>query len=143
MSQVQSSSSEDPAAIPRQRLESLDAFRGFTIAGMIFVIMVSGYKNLPHTFPAFGSAPVSTWKHVGARTLMLIGAGILYIALALKGITWWWGILQAIGIAYFLGAAALLLPPAARWGALAAVAAAHAALSWHVPWWTHIPADMS
>ena len=26
--------------------------------------------------------------------------GVLYIALALKGITWWWGILQAIGIAY-------------------------------------------
>src|SRR5436305_13077774 len=48
-----------------QRLASLDAFRGFTIAGMIFVIMVSGYKNLPNTFPAFGSAPVSTWKHAG------------------------------------------------------------------------------
>src|SRR5437763_1031837 len=48
-----------------QRLVSLDAFRGFTIAGMIFVIMVAGYRNLPQTFPAFGSAPVSTWKHAG------------------------------------------------------------------------------
>jgi len=47
------------------RLVSLDAFRGFTIAGMIFVIMVAGYRNLPQTFPAFGSAPVSTWKHAG------------------------------------------------------------------------------
>src|SRR3989440_6913291 len=54
-----------PSELPRPRLESLDAFRGFTIVGMIFVIMVSGYKNLPHTFPAFGSAPVSTWKHAG------------------------------------------------------------------------------
>src|ERR1051326_730612 len=48
-----------------QRLASLDAFRGFTIAGMIFVIMVAGYKDLPQTFPSFGSAPVSTWKHAG------------------------------------------------------------------------------
>src|SRR5690348_10707339 len=55
---------EKPAA-PPPRLASLDAFRGFTIAGMIFVIMVAGYKNLPQTFPAFGSAPVSTWKHAG------------------------------------------------------------------------------
>src|SRR4030088_956173 len=57
--------SQNPAALPRPRLESLDAFRGFTIGRMIFVIMVAGYKNLPHTFPAFGSAPVSTWKHAG------------------------------------------------------------------------------
>jgi predicted acyltransferase len=242
-----------------QRLVSLDAFRGFTISGMIFVIMVAGYKNLPQTFPAFGSAPVSTWKHagedddskewanwngartyklaqvvrvqshgkyevaigdttagdqfyhdvairhckplqsgeqiiavfpkgggdpkfqgigngctftdliapffvfivgvaiplsrrrrgaewwkhVGTRTLLLIGLGVLYIALALKGITWWWGILQAIGVAYFMGAAFLLLPPVARWGALAALVAAHALLSWFVPWWTHLPADAS
>src|SRR5580765_582009 len=56
---------EKAAATKKQRLGSLDAFRGFTIAGMIFVIMVSGYRNLPQTFPAFGSAPVSTWKHAG------------------------------------------------------------------------------
>jgi predicted acyltransferase len=249
---------ENAAAPPRQRLASLDAFRGFTIAGMIFVIMVAGYKNLPMTFPAFGSAPVSTWKHagedfdpeewahwhadwtyrqakiaqvlghgkykvavtakeseegywgvtvrhpkplqtgddviavfpnaggrpsfqgvgngctftdliapffvfivgvaiplsrrrhgadwwkhVGTRTLMLIGVGVLYIALALKGLSWWWGILQAIGIAYFIGATFLLLPTPARWAALALLTAAHAALSWYVPWWTHLPADMS
>ena len=255
--EVEAAPPEKPAA-PRQRLASLDAFRGFTIAGMIFVIMVAGYKNLPQTFPAFGSAPVSTWKHagedfdaaewthwhgdrtyrqakvtqvvgkgkyevsviwpgreegywgdlirhskplqkgddvvavypnaggrprfqgvgngctftdliapffvfivgvaiplsrqrrgvewwkhVGRRTLMLIGAGVLYIALALKGLSWWWGILQAIGVAYFVGAASLLLPSAARWGALALLAAAHAVLSWYVPWWTHLPADMS
>ena len=261
MSQAQDLVSEKPAPPLRQRHESLDAFRGFTIAGMIFVIMVAGYKNLPLTFPAFGSAPVSTWKHaaedfdseewahwqgdrtfhrakvvgvagegkydvalsadgrdeppkvyssvairnskpleagdgviavfpkaggepnfqgvgngctftdliapffvfivgvalplsrrrrgtewwkhVGVRTLMLIAAGVLYISLALKGISWWWGILQAIGVAYFLGAAFLLLPPVARWGALAALAAAHAVLSWQLPWWTHLPADMS
>ncbi|HSU52861.1 MAG TPA: hypothetical protein VLT36_02235, partial [Candidatus Dormibacteraeota bacterium] len=241
------------------RLVSLDAFRGFTIAGMIFVIMVAGYRNLPQTFPAFGSAPVSTWKHagedfeprewkhwdgdrtfhaakvvevvgkgkydievsgfegqgsphrgvsirhskplqkgedvmavfpktggepkfqgvgngctftdliapffvfivgvaiplsrrrrgadwwkhVGSRTVMLILAGVLYISLALKGLSWWWGILQAIGVAYFMGAALLLLAPRLRWIALFFIIAAHATLSWHVPWWTHLPADMS
>jgi|ERR1043166_300690 predicted acyltransferase len=250
---------EQPIALTAQRLASLDAYRGFTIAGMIFVIMVSGHRNLPQTFPAFGSAPVSTWKHagedfesrewgrwngdrtfqeakvvqvlrdgkyevasrgakdgervyhavairhskplekgdsviavfpkaggepkfqgvgngctftdliapffvfivgvaiplsrrrrgaewwkhVGMRTLMLIGVGVLYIALALKGISWWWGILQAIGVAYFMGATFLLLPPAARWAALAVLITAHATLSWYVPWWTHLPADMS
>lgn len=243
----------------KQRLASLDAFRGFTIAGMIFVIMVAGYHDLPMTFPAFGSAPVSTWKHagddndpaewlnwngdrtfqqatvaqvlpngkydigigepkateqiyrnvsirhckplqpgetvmavfpksggepgfqgvgngctftdliapffvfivgvaiplsrrrrgadwwkhVGTRTLLLISLGVLYIALAFKGISWWWGILQAIGVAYFMGAAFLLLPATARWGALAVLVAAHALLSWYVPWWTHLPADPS
>ncbi len=252
------SSRTDPRNLS-QRLASLDAFRGFTIAGMIFVIMVAGYKDLPQTFPAFGSAPVSTWKHagedddakewanwngdrtyqqakvsrvladgkydvaivenstkdkiyhdvpirhckplrqgeaviavfsksggetsfqgvgngctftdliapffvlivgvaiplsrghrgakwwkhVGSRTLLLIGLGVLYIALALKGITWWWGILQAIGVAYFMGAAALLLPGVIRWGALAVLIVAHALLSWYVPWWTHLPADLS
>src|SRR5438132_4938559 len=65
MSQSETPVFELPAALPNQRLESLDAFRGFTIVGMIFVIMVSGYKNLPDTFPSFGSAPVSTWKHAG------------------------------------------------------------------------------
>jgi predicted acyltransferase len=259
MAETRATITDKSGPSPAQRLASLDAFRGFTIAGMIFVIMVAGYRDLPQTFPAFGSAPVSTWKHagedfeplewahwngdrtfqeakvtqvlgggkydvalrgakdgegvyhavairhskplqrgddviavfsksggepkfqgtgngctftdliapffvfivgvaiplsrrrrgaewwkhVGARTLMLIGAGVLYIALALKGISWWWGILQAIGIAYFIGAAFLLLPPTARWAALAVVVAAHAALSWYVPWWTHLPADMS
>jgi len=58
-------SEPETVAPEKQRLASLDVFRGFTIAGMIFVIMVAGYKNLPQTFPAFGSAPVSTWKHAG------------------------------------------------------------------------------
>jgi predicted acyltransferase len=86
---------------------------------------------------------IGWWRHVLARTLILIGAGVLYISLALKGISWWWGILQAIGIAYFMGAAALCLPGAMRWAALALITAAHGVLSWHVGWWTHLPADLS
>ena len=49
----------------KKRIEAIDTFRGFTIFGMIFVIMVAGYHNLPLTFPQFGSAPVSTFKHAG------------------------------------------------------------------------------
>jgi predicted acyltransferase len=253
----QRSVEENPA---RERLASLDAFRGFTIAAMIFVIMVAGYRDLPLTLPWCGSAPVSTFKHasedfdvrewqdwhggkdykqgrvtavlpegrydvelsqkdadaahafsnvkvwnpkplqvgedvitvfdrsdpkptfqgvgngctftdlvapffvfivgvaiplsrskrradwwwpVGKRTLLLVLAGVLYISLALKGISWWWGILQAIGIAYFMGAAGLSLPFYPRLLLLGLLCAAHGVLSWFVPWWTHLPADMS
>src|SRR5262249_42299363 len=83
------------------------------------------------------------WHHVGKRTLMLILAGVIYISLAFKGLSWWWGILQAIGVAYFMGAAFLSLKPGPRWVALAAVTATNAILSWYVPWWTHIPVDTS
>ncbi len=147
---------------PKQsyRISSIDAFRGFTVLAMIFVIQVANYTQLPLTMSWFGSPPVSTfkhagdainatgvgltftdlvapffvfivgmsltlskkrrgsewWKHVGKRTIMLIVLGVIYISLALGsanswgGISYWWGILQAIGIAYFMGAVATLLP---------------------------------
>lgn len=66
---------------PRPRLDSIDAFRGFTILAMIFVIKAAGYPNLPLTFPHFGSAPVSTFKHAddnheaGARREWAFHAG--------------------------------------------------------------------
>lgn len=252
-------------AKPR-RVESIDAFRGFTILAMIFVIQVAGYKNLPLTFPHFGSAPVSTfkhasedgdpeewafwegrepskeyiegrilevrdglytveiagdddeatrtysgvvvhhakplkkgdkifahypgakasgttrpraeitptfhgigngctftdlvapffvfivgmciplsrqrrgadwWRHVGTRTLGLILAGVVYISLILK-LSYWWGILQAIGVSYFMGAAAMFLPPVGRWIVVASVALLHGWLTIHVPWWTEL-----
>lgn len=258
-----------PAPAPKKRVESIDAFRGFTIFSMIFVIMVSGYKNLPLTFSHFGSAPVSTfkhatedgdpaewafwqgtapkeectlyrpakvvsvdgnskytvavlnekgttlttltnvpirhakplregesviaravdpantdatkwtpetcalsgggngctfcdlvapffvfivgvciplsrgkrgsawWKHVGFRTLNLILAGVIYISLILK-LSWWWGILQAIGVAYFMGAAAMFLPSWGRWLLVAAIAAFHSYMSTHFSWWLEL-----
>ncbi len=265
------SQSAPPAAgVPRKaRVESIDAFRGFTIFAMIFVIQVAGYRLLPQTFPHFGSAPVSTWKHASedndphewafyengttttestryrhatvagreadgrytvtlvdekgttqtfpgvaipfarplragedviairnapepaagatrwkgdgvsftgvgngctltdlvapffvfivgmclplskkgrgpgwwthalARTGALILAGVIYISLILK-LSWWWGILQAIGISYLMGALAMQLPVAGRWALVAAVAAFHAWASLHIPWWVHV-----
>jgi predicted acyltransferase len=188
---------------PRIRVESVDAFRGFTILLMVFVIAVAAadYKPLPQTMSWFGSIPVSTWNHaevgwerfaeerqqagltaeqinrlpeaklknigltatdlvapffvfivgiaiplsrnrrgvewwghVVSRTFMLILAGILYISLIL-GLSWWWGILQAIGIAYFMGAASMKLPRVGRWIAIVAILAFHVVMSHYCGWW--------
>ena len=261
-------------ASPKKRIESIDAFRGFTIAAMIFVIQVAGYNYLPLTFPQFGSAPTSTfkhagetepfewdfyeahaatpltgktadykkisfppaknykvaevvasgsdgnyaveipatdgattqsfsavhvntarpllrgdeilavhddkiesgwrfeghgngctftdfvapffvfivgvciplsrqsrganwWKHAGIRTLLLILAGVIYISLILK-LSWWWGILQAIGVAYFMGAACARLPWLARWIVLIAIAAFHQYATQYISWWVRL-----
>ncbi len=163
----------------KKRVMSIDAFRGFTVLAMIFVIQVAGYKNLPLTGEWFGSVPVSHfhhaaeapggigigctftdlvapyfvfivgmciplsrrrrggewWNHVLSRTFMLIFLGVLYISLILS-LSYWWGILQAIGIAYFMGAAAMLLPIWGRWALVAAIAAFHLVMSHIFPWWT-------
>lgn len=261
--QPQSGSAPAPK---RPRVESIDVFRGFTIAAMIFVIMVAGYRYLPFTFPQFGSAPVSTFKHAGEdgeprewafyeagsseaakkthakhwalaklenpgatrntfdvrvlqaedkptsevlvgakvwaaktmragetvivrrddtgkvdrvqqkgigctftdlvapffvfivgmciplskggrgegwfkhvlfRTFMLIFAGVLYISLILK-ISWWWGILQAIGVSYFMGAVSQRFPIMVRWGIVAVLVVVHTWLSYNVSWWVEL-----
>ena len=246
-----------PLEVKKKRIESIDAFRGFTIFAMIFVIQVAGYKYLPLTFPHFNSAPVSTfkhagedgepeewafwegksvstkyqeakiqkkisnriydvaivdgkgakvktfdtvpvmhakplykgdkiiaimrakggvpefrgigngltftdwvapffvfivglciplskqrrgaewWKHVGYRTIGLIIAGVIYISLILKT-SYWWGILQAIGVAYFMGAACMKLSALKRWIAVALIALVHGYMSWHFSWWLEL-----
>ena len=171
------------------RVTSIDAFRGFTVLAMIFVIQVAGYTNLPLTMSWFGSPPVSTfkhaadavgattgigltftdlvapffvfivgmviplsrkrrggawWKHVGNRTVMLILLGVVYISLALGsahewgGLSYWWGILQAIGIAYFMGAASMLLPRWQRWLLVLVIASFHLYMSLSFHWWLHL-----
>jgi predicted acyltransferase len=77
------------------------------------------------------------WKHVGSRTVMLIVLGVIYISL-IFGLSWWWGILQAIGIAYFMGAALSMLPQLWRWISVFVVAAFHQIMSLTVPWWLHL-----
>jgi len=79
------------------------------------------------------------WSHVMTRTIMLILAGVLYISLIL-GLSWWWGILQAIGVAYFMGAASMRLSRAGRWVAIFAILAFHTAMSHYVFWWLHFGA---
>lgn len=204
---------EKPAK--KERLESLDAFRGFTILGMVFVIAIAAGQYwqeienpLPQTMSWFGSNPVSTWfhsdvgfeiytytleeqgippeqfeqtkeyqqayrirqigvtftdliapwfvfivgaciplsrsrrggdwwRHVGWRTFMLIFAGVIYIALVIKQLTWWWGVLQAIGVAYFMGAVLCKFPKGPpRWIIILAVAGFHLLMSSTTHWWT-------
>lgn len=76
------------------------------------------------------------WRHVFSRTAGLIGAGVLYISLIL-GLSWWWGILQAIGVAYLMGAASMKLPRWGRWAAVLGVLVFHALMSRYVGWWLH------
>ncbi len=79
------------------------------------------------------------WGHVMTRTVMLILAGVLYISLIL-GLSWWWGILQAIGVAYFMGAASMRLSRTGRWVAVFALLAFHMTMSHYVSWWLHFGA---
>ena len=74
------------------------------------------------------------WSHVLVRTIMLILAGVVYISLIL-GLSWWWGILQAIGVAYFMGAASMKLSRRGRWVAIVAVLAFHMTMSHFFTWW--------
>jgi predicted acyltransferase len=200
----------------KKRLESLDAFRGLTILGMVFVIAVAagGYHKvgdgLPQKMSWFGSLPVSTWFHaevayevweeaqladglsheqiaelpnhnlknigvtlcdlvapffvfivgacvplsrsrrggdwwwhVGYRTLMLIIAGMIYISLVIKQITWWWGVLQAIGIAYFMAALFCKAPKSWRWSIVLGVGLFNLGMTEFFPWWTNALKNIS
>ncbi|MEO8376597.1 MAG: heparan-alpha-glucosaminide N-acetyltransferase domain-containing protein [Candidatus Sumerlaeota bacterium] len=210
-----------------ERLFSIDAFRGFTIFGMVLVIAVAagGYQydggGLPQKMSWFGSLPVSTWfhaevgydlweedqiaawdathkaehaadaktdeaartafiesqpqhnlkgigvdftdliapwfvfivgvcvplsksrrggdwwKHALMRSIMLIVAGMIYISLVLKGITWWWGVLQAIGVAYFMAAAVTQVSPRIRWIVIFAVGFYNLGMTELFPYWTN------
>jgi len=76
------------------------------------------------------------WGHVMKRTVTLILAGVVYISLIL-GLSWWWGILQAIGVAYFMGAILDRFPGKWRWWIIGGVMLFQALMSYVVPWWLH------
>ena len=244
----------------KQRVVSLDVFRGFTIFLMLFVNHVAGFTNMPFVFPQFGSAPVSTfkhasndldpkawatyegtdvsqnyrkavvmqykedsnlydvavlgtdgvttecviegatvlspkpvkpnttiiakvkdgvindakfqakgmgctatdwvapffvfivgvcipiswrgrkdrwWSHVLSRTFWLIFVGILFMSSG-RQLSYWWGILQAIGVAYFLGAVVVMFEWRKRLAIILAAGIAHMVLVRYVPWWTEV-----
>ncbi|MDD4278509.1 MAG: hypothetical protein PHX74_02115 [Candidatus Sumerlaeales bacterium] len=77
------------------------------------------------------------WKHVFSRTFWLIAAGILYMSLSLE-LSYWWGILQAIGIAYLLGALVVGFSWKPRILIIIIAGLAHVLLVRYCPWWTHI-----
>jgi predicted acyltransferase len=105
---------------------------GFTVTDMVapFFVFIVGIA-IPLSKGRRGR---EWWSHVLVRTLMLILAGVVYISL-IFGLSWWWGILQAIGVAYFMGAASMKLSRTGRWMAIVAVLAFHMAMSHWFAWW--------
>jgi predicted acyltransferase len=108
---------------------------GLTFADLVapFFVFIVGLV-LPLSRQRRGS---EWWRHVLARSGLLILLGVLYISLVL-GLSYWWGILQAIGIAYCLGAASLFLPYWKRLSLVFLVLAFHLLMSHTVPWWLHL-----
>lgn len=121
-------SEEQIEALPEARLKNV----GCTITDLVapFFVFVVGLC-IPLSRSRRGAA---WWRHVLARTFLLILAGVFYISLIL-GLSWWWGILQAIGVAYFMGAVMVKLSRAGRWVAIFAVLAFHLVMSEYVGWW--------
>jgi predicted acyltransferase len=76
------------------------------------------------------------WTHVLWRTVFLIVLGMIYISLVIRQISWWWGVLQAIGIAYLCGALVYQLPSIGRWVAVFVVGLFNLLMTEVVPWWT-------
>ncbi len=117
-------------ALPEARLRNV----GLTVTDLVapFFVFIVGMA-IPLSRSRRGTA---WWHHVLIRTGMLILAGVVYISL-IFGLSWWWGILQAIGVAYFMGAASLKLTRPQRWVAIFLILLFHMAMSHYVRWWLH------
>lgn len=121
---------EQIAALPEYRLKNV----GLTITDLVapFFVFIVGL-----CIPLSRAKRGAEWRRrVFSRTMKLILAGILYISL-IFGLSWWWGILQAIGIAYLMGSLLLYVPEKWRWGAILGVLIFHMLMSAFVPWWLH------
>jgi predicted acyltransferase len=119
---------EEIQQLPEVKLKNV----GLTITDLVapFFIFIVGLC-LPLSRAKHGR---EWWDHVLSRTGKLILLGILYISLIL-GLSWWWGILQAIGVSYFMAAASLKLNRKGRWIAVFAVLAFHILMSQFTNWW--------
>jgi predicted acyltransferase len=116
--------------LPQARLKNV----GLTVTDLVapFFVFIVGIA-IPLSRSRRG---VEWWHHVMVRTFMLILAGVVYISL-IFGLSWWWGILQAIGVAYFMGAASIKLSRRGRWIAIVGLLAFHMLMSHYVGWWLH------
>jgi len=121
---------EQVNALPEARLKNV----GVTVTDLVapFFVFIVGIA-IPLSRSRRGK---EWWNHVMVRTVMLIVAGVIYISL-IMGLSWWWGILQAIGVAYFMGAASMKLPRWGRWAAILGILAFHMVMSRYVGWWLH------
>jgi len=73
-------------------------------------------------------------RRVFTRTFKLYFAGVLYISL-IFGISWWWGILQAIALSYLIASFSMQLSRRGRWGLIFSLLAFHIVMSQFVGWW--------
>jgi len=119
---------EEILSLPETKLRNV----GLTITDLVapFFIFIVGLC-LPLSRSKYGRA---WWNHVLSRTVKLILLGILYISLIL-GISWWWGILQAIGVSYFIAASSLKLSRRGRWIAVFSLLGLHMIMSHFTHWW--------
>jgi predicted acyltransferase len=79
------------------------------------------------------------FHHALRRCLFLIGAGILYLSLiGPLSLSWWWGILQAICVAYLVGVLLYQFPALPRLGILLALALFHEVMTRQFHWWTEL-----
>lgn len=121
---------EQIAALPEYHLQNV----GLTLTDLVapFFVFIVGL-----CIPLSRARRGAEWlRRVLTRTVKLILAGILYISLIL-GLSWWWGILQAIGIAYLMGSLLLYIPSRWRWSVILGVLLLHMLMSALVPWWLH------
>ena len=137
----------------RKRLVSLDAFRGLTVLGMLLVNNAAMGDATPATlrhadwgglnaadlvFPWFllivgvalplSAAKSAGWdfvKRLAGRTVWLLALGMLVDSAVARRPTIGLGVLQLIGLAYFVGALAVRLPTWARAALAAALLVAH------------------
>ncbi len=117
-------------AMPEARLKDI----GMTLTDLVapFFVFIVGLC-IPLSRARRGK---QWWHRVTSRTVMLIVAGVLYISLIL-GLSWWWGILQTIGISYLIASLSMKLNHRGRWLMIFALLALHTMLSLTVEWWLH------
>ncbi|MDD3806826.1 MAG: heparan-alpha-glucosaminide N-acetyltransferase domain-containing protein [Candidatus Marinimicrobia bacterium] len=119
---------EEIAAMPEATLKNV----GLTLTDLVapFFIFIVGLC-LPLSRTKHGR---EWWSHVINRTVKLILLGILYMSLIL-GLSWWWGILQAIGVSYFMAAVSLKMNRKGRWIAVFSIFGFHIIMSQFTSWW--------
>ncbi|NUP90446.1 MAG: DUF1624 domain-containing protein [Candidatus Sumerlaeia bacterium] len=121
---------EQIAQMPEHRLKGI----GVTVTDLVapwFVFIVG--VAIPLSRQRRGA---DFWRHALWRTALLILVGVLYLSLVIRQISWWWGVLQAIGIAYLCGALVMKLPSAGRWAAVLIAGGLNLALTETTSWWT-------
>lgn len=121
---------EQIASLPEANLKNI----GLTVTDLVapFFVFIVGL-----CIPLSRLTRGKEWRRrVFSRTFKLYIAGVLYISL-IFGISWWWGILQAIALSYLIASLSMQLSRRGRWIAIFGLLAFHIVMSQFVGWWLH------